>query len=84
MVEVDPHGQDAVEGRIELDGLFPLTDSLILNASIGYIDPEYDTVRFDLNGDGAVNGADLDLDLPRAAELTYSIGLTLDSDIGSA
>ena len=83
VVQVIRNTADADILGIELDGLFPLTDSLILNASIGYIDPEYDTVRFDLNSDGVVNGADLDLDLPRAAELTYSIGLTLDSDIGN-
>ncbi len=83
VVQVIRNTADATITGAEFDGLFPLTDSLILNASVGYIDPEYDTVRFDLNGDGVLNGADRELDLPRAAELTYAIGLTLDSDIGN-
>ena len=68
---------------LELDGLFPLNDRLLLNASIGYLDPEYDSVTFDLNGDGVINSVDTNLELPRAAKLTYAIGLTLDSEIGN-
>lgn len=83
VVQVIRNTADATITGVEFDGLFPLGDSLILNASVGYIDPEYDTVRFDLNGDDVVNDADRDLDLPRAAELTYALGLTLDSDIGN-
>lgn len=83
VVQVIRNTADATILGAELDGLFPLTDSLILNASIGYIDPEYDAVRFDLNSDGVVNDADKNLDLPRAANLTYSLGLTLDTDIGA-
>lgn len=83
VVQVIRNTADATISGIEVETLLPLTDNLLLDASIGYIDPEYDSVRFDLNGDGQINGADLDLDLPRAAELTYSIGLTLDTAIGS-
>lgn len=83
VVQVIRNTADASILGVEFDGLFPLSDTLILNAAIGYIDPQYDSVRFDLNGDGVVNNADTQLDLPRAAKLTYSIGLTLDSDVGS-
>jgi len=83
IVQVIRNTADASILGIELDGLFPLSDTLVLNAAIGYIDPQYDTVRFDLNEDGVVNNADTQLDLPRAANLTYSVGLTLDSDVGS-
>ncbi len=82
-VQVIKNTSDATINGIEVDTLLPLTGQLLLNASIGYIDPSYDEVRFDLNGDGVINSADEDLDLPRAAELTYSIGLTLDSDLGN-
>ena len=83
VVQVIRNTADADILGFELDGLFPLSERLLLNASIGYIDPEYDNVAFDLNGDGVLNAADEELDLPRAAELTYSIGLTLDSEFGS-
>ena len=83
VVQVIRNTADATISGIEVDALLPLTDNLLLNASIGYVDPEYDSVRFDLNGDGALNGGDLALDLPRAADLTYSIGLTLDTSVGN-
>ncbi len=66
----------------EVDGTFALTDNLLLIASLGYLDAEYDTVRFDLNGDGVIDGRDESLDPPRAPELTYSIGLTHDLNLG--
>ncbi|MGB5626617.1 MAG: TonB-dependent receptor, partial [Woeseiaceae bacterium] len=45
--------------------------------------PSYDTVKEDLNGDGVVDDADKALDLPRAAELTWSIGFTHDLSVGN-
>lgn len=83
VVQVIRNTADATISGIEIDALLPITENLLLNASVGYIDPQYDSVRFDLNGDGSVNDADLNLDLPRAANLTYAIGLTLDTAVGS-
>lgn len=67
---------------VEVDGTFALTDNLIALASVGWLDAEYDKVLVDLNGDGAIDSGDKDLELPRAAELTYSVGLTHDLDFG--
>lgn len=67
----------------EVDGTFSLTDNLLAIASVGYVKAEYDSVKFDLNGDGVVDGRDESLDVPRAPELSYSLGLTHDLDIGS-
>ena len=61
---------------ISTDGTYALTDNLILLASLGWIDPSYKEVRFDLNNDGVIDKEDENLELPRAAELTYSVGLT--------
>ncbi len=74
---------DATILGIELDGTFSLTDNLLATASVGWIDAEYDKVKFDLNGDGVIDGQDKKLDLPRAAELTYSVGLLHDLTLGS-
>ena len=63
---------------VELDGVFAISDTTLIMASLGYVDPKYTDVFFDLNGDGVVNEADKRLKLPRAAELTYSVGLTQD------
>ncbi|MEM1187370.1 MAG: TonB-dependent receptor [Pseudomonadota bacterium] len=67
---------------IEVDGTFAITDSFTVLASVGVIDAEYTDVRFDLNGDGVVDGADENLGLPRAPELTYSVSAIYDIDVG--
>ncbi len=82
VVQVIKNTADADILGLEVDGVFGLTDATALIASIGYIDPEYSTVRFDLNGDGVLNATDEALDLPRAAKWTYSIGLTHDARVG--
>jgi iron complex outermembrane recepter protein len=66
----------------EVDTTYALTDQLILTASVGYIDAEYDKVIFDINGDGNIDSLDKKLDLPRAAEWTYSVGLSHDHPLG--
>ncbi|MEM1113174.1 MAG: TonB-dependent receptor [Pseudomonadota bacterium] len=82
IVQLVRNTADATIFGVEVDATISLTDSLLLLASVGYLDAEYDEVRFDLNGDGTIDGADENLDLPRAPELTWSLGLTHDLDIG--
>lgn len=82
VVQVIKNTADAEILGLELDGTFSITDSLVLQASVGYIDPEYTEVRFDLNGDGVIDGRDKDLELPRAAEWTYTVGLNHDLPLG--
>lgn len=67
----------------EFDGLFALTDNLVLLGSVGYINPEYTEVRHDLTNDGKVDGSDENVELPRAAKWTYSVGLTHDTGIAN-
>ena len=67
---------DATLKGIELEVWARLAEGLALTANLGYTDGEYDTVREDLNRDGKIDGQDKDLDLPRLAPLTYSLGLT--------
>ncbi|GAB5450469.1 MAG: TonB-dependent receptor [Halioglobus sp.] len=83
VVQLVRNTADATLTGIEVDGTFKLTDNLLLLASIGYVDAEYDDVREDLNGDGVIDGGDEGLDIPRAPELSYSIGFTHDLDIGN-
>ena len=75
VVQVIKNTADADILGIELDGAFNLTEHLLATASAGWLDPEYQKVRFDLNGDGMIDSRDKDLDLPRAAEWTWSLGL---------
>ncbi|MEM8662231.1 MAG: TonB-dependent receptor, partial [Pseudomonadota bacterium] len=82
IVQVIKNTADAELPGFELDGTYNLTDSLILNASVGYVDASYTAVFFDLNGDGVVDKGDEDLDLPRAAKWTYAASLLHDLDVG--
>ena len=82
VVQLIRNTADATITGLEVDGAFSLTDNFLLLASLGVINPEYDEVREDLNGDGVIDELDKALDLPRAAELTWSIGFTHDLDIG--
>ncbi len=83
VVQIIKNTADAEILGLELDGTFAVTDSFLLMASIGYVDPEYQDVFFDLNGDTIVDDHDKDLDLPRAAEWTYSLAFSWDVDISS-
>jgi iron complex outermembrane receptor protein len=78
VVQVIKNTADAKIWGFELEGTFALGDSTALLASVGYANPKYDSVFFDLNGDGVVDQSDEDLKLPRAAPWTYSIGITHD------
>ena len=75
VVQVIKNTADAEILGIELDGVFNLAQDLQATGSLGWLDPEYRKVGFDLNSDGMINDRDKDLDLPRAAEWTWSLGL---------
>jgi iron complex outermembrane receptor protein len=82
VVQVIRNTADAELWGVEADGTFSLLDNLTAMASVGYTHSEYTSVKFDLNGDGVIDGQDEDLNLPRAAEWTYSLGLNLDTELG--
>ncbi|BFM14381.1 TonB-dependent receptor [Maricurvus nonylphenolicus] len=82
VVQLVRNTADASIVGLEIDGMYAITEQLLLTASVGYIDAEYDDVKEDLNGDNVVDSADEKLDLPRAAEWTYSIGLSHDLPLG--
>jgi iron complex outermembrane receptor protein len=84
VVQVIKNTADADIWGFEIDGMFALGDNTLLMASLGWIDPKYKSVIFDLNGDGVIDDNDKDLELPRAAQWTYNIGLTHDTDIGDS
>ena len=66
---------DATFQGAELDAQLLLGGDWLLTAAVGYTDGEYDRVRADLNGDGAVDRRDRDLKIPRLTEWNYSLGL---------
>ncbi len=83
VVQIIENTADAEIFGFELDGSFALTRGFFLLASLGYINAEYTDAKFDLNDDGAIDGRDEDLELPRAAKWTYSVGMLHNFKIGS-
>lgn len=81
VVQIVRNTADATIYGLELEGHYMITPSLLLSASAGYLWSDYSNIRFDLSGDGVIDGADKRLDLPRLAPFTGSLGLTWDHDI---
>ena len=75
VVQVIKNTADAEIPGAELDGALNLTQNLQVTAAVGWLDPEYKKIKFDLNGDGMINERDKELDLPRAAKWTWSLGM---------
>ncbi|MCH8056914.1 MAG: TonB-dependent receptor, partial [Proteobacteria bacterium] len=84
VVQVVKNTADAEILGFEIEGMFGLGDNTVLMASLGWIDADYTAVRFDLNSDGVIDAKDEELNLPRAAKWTYSIGLTHDIEVGDS
>lgn len=81
VVQVIKNTADARIMGIEADATIPLAEGVVLEGSAGYTDGKYTNVIFDLNGDGLVNGADKDLDIPRLAPFTANISLSVERDL---
>lgn len=78
--------QNAGEVRIqgfEIDGQITLGDNVLIGGFVGYIDDEYQTLSYDLNGDGQINSQDFGLQLPRAMPWSYGINVVMDTRLGS-
>ena len=78
IVQVIRNTADADMYGFEVEGSLVLAPGLSLFGSAGFVESDYTTVKFDLNNDGRVDGKDEDLEPPRAAKWTYSLGLLND------
>jgi iron complex outermembrane receptor protein len=65
----------------ELDLRVEPLPGLALTATGAWLDARYTSVRFDLDGNGVVDAADEDLELPRAPEWTASLGASYRKDL---
>jgi len=82
VVQVIKNTADAEIWGFELDSTIALGSNTVLFGSLGWLHPSYTRVIFDLNGDGVIDNVDKKLDLPRAPEWTYSIGLSNEIQLG--
>lgn len=81
VVQLIRNTADATITGLDLETTWILTDSLLMKASLGYVDGQYDEVRFDLNGDGVVDSADKRLELPRLAPWSYGAEIIYSRDL---
>lgn len=81
VVQVIKNTADARIMGIEADLTVPLSDGVVFDGSVGYIDGKYTRVAFDLNGDGVLNARDKSLKIPRLAPFTANAGLTVQRDL---
>jgi iron complex outermembrane recepter protein len=83
VVQLIRNTADAEILGFELEGQLIVSDNFLIDGSLGIQDGTYQTVLFDISGDGIVNDADLALDIPRLAPVTANIGFIYDHDLGN-
>lgn len=84
VLQIIKNTADAEIFGFELESQIAVTENFMLLGSVGYTDGDYVEVRFDLDGDGLVDAADLSLEIPRLAPWTYNAGFVYDYDFGNA
>ncbi|MEX1668390.1 TonB-dependent receptor [Zhongshania guokunii] len=70
-------GEVEIQG-FELDGQVSITDHILVGGFVGYLDDQYKSLRYDIDGDGEINSKDKNLHLPRASKLTYGAHIIVD------
>ncbi len=84
VIQLIRNTSDATIAGFDLEASASLSDNLFLRGSYGYVDGSYDEVRFDLNGDGSIDDADKQLDLPRLAPTSFGAEVIYNREIGSS
>lgn len=74
---------DATLRGMEIEGRLRMTHDLVLSMQAGFVHGEFESVTFDLNGDGRVDAADSAVKLPRLAPWTYGGSALYDQPLGA-
>jgi iron complex outermembrane receptor protein len=75
---------DATITGFEAEARMRLSDGLIVTANVGIIDAGYDTILFDISGNGQIDDDDLALSLPRVPPVTVGAGFIHELDLGAS
>jgi iron complex outermembrane receptor protein len=84
VVQLIRNTSDATIAGFDLEVSASLSDNLFMRGSYGYVDGSYDEVRYDLNGDGSIDDADKQLDMPRLAPQSFGAEVIYNREIGSS
>jgi iron complex outermembrane recepter protein len=82
VVQLIRNTADATIQGAELELEAVVTPNFLFTAQLGYVDGEYDEVRYDISGDNVIDETDLGLDIPRLAPLTWGVGFTWEIPLG--
>lgn len=76
-IQVLDNTADATVNGVEAEFRFAPSDNWVIGAQVGYLDGQYDDIKFDLNSpaDGVVDERDYALKLPRMAPWTYGFSI---------
>ncbi len=75
---------DATITGFEAEARMRVSDSLIVTANLGVIDDKYDSLLFDISGDGLINDTDLALRIPRVPQVTWGMGVVHELLLGTS
>lgn len=75
---------DATIKGFEAEARMRVSPSLVFTANLGIIDANYDSVLFDISGDGVVDNRDLALRIPRVVPVTVGAGFIHELNVGSS
>jgi iron complex outermembrane receptor protein len=75
-------GDATIQGG-ELEGRLRVTNDLVVSLQAGYTHGKYDSINYDLDGDGVIDAVDLALELPRLAPWTYGGSIAYNLRLGS-
>jgi iron complex outermembrane recepter protein len=75
---------DATITGFEAEARMRVSESLVITANLGLIDDKYDSILFDISGDGLINDTDLALRIPRVPEVTWGMGVVHELLLGDS
>ncbi|GJL93876.1 MAG: TonB-dependent receptor [Hyphococcus sp.] len=89
VVQIIDNTADATIWGFEVETQFAVTDNLLLLASVGHTNGEYDEILADISSNGSpgpavIDADDFALEIPRLAPWTYSAGFVHSIPIGSS
>lgn len=75
---------DATITGFEAEARIRVSGSLVVTANLGLIDDKYDSILFDISGNGLIDDTDLALRIPRVPEVTWGMGVVHELLLGES
>jgi iron complex outermembrane receptor protein len=83
VVQIIRNTADAEVLGIEVDAQWIVNEHFLIEGSVGLLDGNYKSLKFDISGDGVVDATDLALEIPRLSPYTGNISFVYDHELGN-